>query len=76
MTRVVQAAGRLIRSPNDVGVIALFDRRFLQTPYRDHLPRDWLAARAPPDWSAIRRASRSNSSAPLDPPNAAGHSTK
>ena len=42
MTRVVQAAGRLIRSPTDVGVIALFDRRFLQPPYRDHLPADWL----------------------------------
>jgi DNA excision repair protein ERCC-2 len=42
MTRVVQAAGRLIRSPSDTGVIALFDRRFLHTPYRDHLPADWL----------------------------------
>src|SRR5262249_1236176 len=28
MTRVVQAAGRLIRSAEDTGVIALFDRRF------------------------------------------------
>jgi Rad3-related DNA helicase len=42
MTRVVQAAGRLIRSPLDTGVIALFDRRFLHSPYRDHLPADWL----------------------------------
>ncbi|HEX9669397.1 MAG TPA: helicase C-terminal domain-containing protein, partial [Thermoanaerobaculia bacterium] len=42
MTRVVQAAGRLIRSAHDTGVIALFDRRFLHTPYRDHLPADWL----------------------------------
>ena len=42
MTRVVQAAGRLIRSPYDTGVIALFDRRFLQAPYRYHLPADWL----------------------------------
>lgn len=41
MTRVVQAAGRLIRSPDDRGVIALFDRRFLQRPYRDRLPADW-----------------------------------
>ncbi|HYH47453.1 MAG TPA: hypothetical protein VEG34_17365, partial [Thermoanaerobaculia bacterium] len=23
-------------------VIALFDRRFLHSPYRDHLPADWL----------------------------------
>ena len=42
MTRVVQAAGRLIRSPEDSGVIALFDRRFLVRPYRDHLPADWV----------------------------------
>ncbi|HEX2225464.1 MAG TPA: ATP-dependent DNA helicase, partial [Thermoanaerobaculia bacterium] len=42
MTRVVQAAGRLIRSPQDTGVIALFDQRFLYSPYRDHLPADWL----------------------------------
>ena len=42
MTRVVQAAGRLIRSAEDTGVIALLDRRFLERPYRDHLPGDWL----------------------------------
>jgi DNA excision repair protein ERCC-2 len=42
MTRVVQAAGRLIRSPEDTGVIALFDQRFLHSPYRDYLPADWL----------------------------------
>lgn len=42
MTRVVQAAGRLIRSPSDTGVIALFDKRFLHTPYRHHLPADWV----------------------------------
>jgi DNA excision repair protein ERCC-2 len=42
MTRVVQAAGRLIRSPEDTGVIALFDQRFLHSPYRDYLPHDWL----------------------------------
>ena len=42
MTRVVQAAGRLIRSPEDRGVIALFDKRFLRSPYKQHLPADWL----------------------------------
>ena len=41
MTRVVQAAGRLIRSADDRGVIALLDRRFLQRPYRRHLPVEW-----------------------------------
>jgi DNA excision repair protein ERCC-2 len=42
MTRVVQAAGRLIRSPEDTGVIALFDQRFLHSPYRQYLPGDWF----------------------------------
>jgi len=44
MTRVVQAAGRLIRSAEDTGVIALLDQRFLHRPYRRHLPQDWLPA--------------------------------
>jgi Rad3-related DNA helicase len=47
MTRVVQAAGRLIRSAGDTGVIALLDERFLVSPYRDHLPEDWLPAEGP-----------------------------
>ena len=42
MTRVVQAVGRLIRSAEDRGVIALLDHRFLDSPYREHLPEDWL----------------------------------
>ena len=42
MTRVIQAAGRLIRSPSDTGVIALFDKRFLWSTYRKHLPEDWM----------------------------------
>lgn len=44
MTRVVQAAGRLIRSAEDTGVIALLDHRFLHGPYRQHLPEEWLPA--------------------------------
>ncbi|MDX1630289.1 MAG: helicase C-terminal domain-containing protein [Thermoanaerobaculia bacterium] len=42
MTRVVQAAGRLLRSPEDRGVITLLGRRFLSMPYRRYLPEDWL----------------------------------
>jgi DNA excision repair protein ERCC-2 len=41
MTRVVQSAGRLIRSENDTGVIVLACRRFLKEPYRSYLPPDW-----------------------------------
>jgi DNA excision repair protein ERCC-2 len=54
MTRVIQAAGRLIRSETDRGVIALLCRRFVRQPYASRLPRDWyhdspleLVTRAP-----------------------------
>ncbi len=41
MTRVVQSAGRLIRSGTDTGVVVLACRRFLQEPYSRYLPADW-----------------------------------
>jgi DNA excision repair protein ERCC-2 len=47
MIRVVQSAGRLLRTETDRGVIALFDRRFLRAPYAGLLPPDWLAGREP-----------------------------
>ena len=47
MIRVVQSAGRLLRTGADRGVIALYDRRFLREPYRSLLPDEWLAGRAP-----------------------------
>jgi DNA excision repair protein ERCC-2 len=47
MTRVIQAAGRLIRSASDRGVIALLDRRFLDLPYVEYLPTDWIPEEGP-----------------------------
>ncbi len=41
MTRVIQAAGRLIRSEEDRGVIVLIGRRFLRPPYCRLLPEEW-----------------------------------
>ncbi len=41
MTRVIQAAGRLIRSEEDRGVIVLIGRRFLRPPYSTLLPEEW-----------------------------------
>ena len=41
MTRVVQSAGRVIRSETDVGVIALLCRRFTQETYTRYFPTDW-----------------------------------
>jgi DNA excision repair protein ERCC-2 len=42
MTRVVQAAGRLIRSDSDRGVIVLLGRRFLDRRYARLLPEEWI----------------------------------
>lgn len=41
MNKVLQAAGRVIRTMDDVGVIALLDERFLQSDYRGLFPREW-----------------------------------
>ena len=40
MNKVMQTAGRCIRSETDRGVIILMDKRFLWNPYKDLLPRD------------------------------------
>lgn len=41
MNKVLQAAGRVIRTKDDVGVIALLDDRFVQTGYKKLFPREW-----------------------------------
>lgn len=41
MNKVLQAAGRVIRTKEDRGVIALLDERFLQWEYRRLFPREW-----------------------------------
>ena len=41
MNKVLQAAGRLIRTERDAGVILLLDDRFLQPGYRALFPREW-----------------------------------
>ena len=41
MNKVLQAAGRVIRTVDDVGIIALLDERFLQSAYRKMFPREW-----------------------------------
>ncbi|MEW5977694.1 MAG: ATP-dependent DNA helicase [Acidobacteriota bacterium] len=41
MNRVIQSAGRIIRSEMDRGVIALLDKRFAQENYARLFPRDW-----------------------------------
>ncbi len=41
MNKVLQAAGRVIRTATDVGVIGLLDERFLRRDYRSLFPREW-----------------------------------
>lgn len=41
MNKVLQAAGRVIRTVDDVGIVALLDERFLQFSYKRMFPREW-----------------------------------
>ena len=41
MNKVLQAAGRVIRTHEDTGVVALLDERFLYSSYRSLFPREW-----------------------------------
>ncbi|MBR6328271.1 MAG: ATP-dependent DNA helicase [Lachnospiraceae bacterium] len=41
MNKVLQAAGRVIRTANDRGVILLLDERFAMREYRTMFPREW-----------------------------------
>ena len=45
MARVVQAAGRVLRSPEDRGAIVLIDQRFLRRDYQAFFPTDWRPER-------------------------------
>ena len=41
MNKVLQAGGRVIRTEEDTGVIALLDERFLYSQYRQLMPESW-----------------------------------
>lgn len=41
MNKVMQAAGRVIRTAKDRGIILLLDDRFLRSDYRELFPREW-----------------------------------
>ena len=45
MNKVLQAAGRVIRTQDDVGIVALLDDRFLAGAYRALFPREWKAVK-------------------------------
>ena len=41
MNKVLQAAGRVIRTKEDRGVVLLLDERFLQRAYQELFPWEW-----------------------------------
>ncbi len=41
MNKVLQAAGRVIRTADDVGIVVLLDERFLNPAYQRLFPREW-----------------------------------
>ena len=45
MNRVMQAAGRVIRTGEDRGIVLLLDERFARSEYRAMFPREWENAR-------------------------------
>jgi DNA excision repair protein ERCC-2 len=45
MAKAIQAAGRVIRSETDRGLIVLMDSRFLEATYYRAMPGDWFEAR-------------------------------
>ncbi len=47
MNKVLQAAGRVIRTEDDFGIAVLLDERFLSPAYRQLFPREWQ------NWQAV-----------------------
>ena len=46
MAKAIQAAGRVIRSETDRGVVVLMDRRFLEPAFSRSMPSDWFVSDA------------------------------
>ena len=56
MNKVLQAAGRVIRTETDRGVVLLLDDRFAQESYRRLFPPHWGHLAYLPDAAGLRRA--------------------
>jgi DNA excision repair protein ERCC-2 len=50
LTRVVQAAGRVVRGPTDRGLVVLVCQRFLRNAYAAYLPSAWSPDRSRRPW--------------------------
>ncbi|MEG1848507.1 MAG: ATP-dependent DNA helicase [Lachnospiraceae bacterium] len=58
MNKVLQAAGRVIRTDKDVGIIVLLDERFLEHSYQQLFPPDWTEQEIVTKKSIARRIER------------------
>jgi len=56
MNRVMQAAGRVIRTERDRGVVLLVDERFLRQGYRSLFPAEWSQAETVRSAAALERS--------------------
>ena len=56
MNKVLQAAGRVIRTEHDRGVVLLLDDRFTQEGYRRLFPRHWAHLQYLPGTDALKQA--------------------
>ncbi|HNW35227.1 MAG TPA: helicase C-terminal domain-containing protein, partial [Candidatus Ozemobacteraceae bacterium] len=56
MNRVLQAAGRVIRTENDRGVVLLIDERFMRQGYRSLFPKEWSHFETVSSDAALKRA--------------------
>ncbi len=58
MNKVLQAAGRVIRTAEDVGLVALLDERFMQPAYRRLFPREWESYEVVEQGTVAKRVER------------------
>ncbi len=56
MNKVMQAAGRVIRSESDSGAVLLIDERFSHKHYAELLPKHWHPCRKVKDSESLRQA--------------------
>lgn len=55
MTRVVQAAGRVVRRAEDRGVVVLLCQRFLRRQFAAYLPAEWVVTKSSRPWEDVGR---------------------
>jgi DNA excision repair protein ERCC-2 len=54
ITKILQNAGRCIRTPTDTGVIAFLDNRYLYSNYQKSFPKDWILEKVSEPIDAVR----------------------